>query len=68
MLFIGCCQVAIFQKNQLVWQLWLEYDLFSASLGSRQVPASCLVPTHYVHRYTVVSAGCRPSYSPLPYM
>jgi len=32
MLFIGCCQVAIFQKNQLVWQLWLEYDLFSASL------------------------------------
>jgi hypothetical protein len=30
--FIGCCQVAIFQKNQLVWQLWLEYDLFSASL------------------------------------
>jgi hypothetical protein len=36
MLFIGCCQVAIFQKNQLVWQLWLEYDLFSASLEEKQ--------------------------------
>ena len=30
--FIGRCQVAIFEKNQLVWQLCLECDLFSASL------------------------------------
>jgi|GEM_PF-2227637 len=43
--FIGCCQVAIFQKNQLVWQLWLEYDLFSASLkdGSKLTEEDVIV-------------------------
>jgi hypothetical protein len=33
--FIGRCQVAIFEKNQLVWQFCLECDLISASLRDK---------------------------------
>ncbi|WP_292434523.1 hypothetical protein, partial [Methylobacter sp.] len=32
MLFIRSCKAAIFEKNQLVWQIGKKCDLFSASL------------------------------------
>ncbi|WP_292435120.1 hypothetical protein, partial [Methylobacter sp.] len=33
MLFIRSCKAAIFEKNQLVWQIGKKCDLFSASLA-----------------------------------
>jgi len=43
-----------YQQGGIAWLFLLQ--LSHTPQVSRQVPASCLVPTRYVHRYTYVSA------------